>query len=351
MRVIVGTATKVGDIGLYFPPGGILGREFASKHNLLKSQGGYLPDNKPRIEALKLRGIQSYGLFVPDDSFTEGQLIGVPICEKYYSLKQRERVNGVTSKTKREAIGLPKHYDTAQLWNIVSLIKPAAHFEITEKLHGTSGRSGWIKKPRARTWLGRLRDLFSRDKYIYICGSRNVEFDPSTPAPGARGEIHEALREHIGRGEVWYYELIGCDNGTQIQPSLQDPETKEWHHYSYGLTDCVAFVYRITGADGKDLLPAAVRAKVEVIDDSRIIPLLPCFTGIVTEDTNVIEIASRFANQNSRYCKNLASEGVVVVFHDERQVLTVGKLKSFKFCQMEGIAYGGTDYVDPEEVS
>lgn len=355
MQVIVGLGSKVGDLGLYFPPGGLLSVEFATTHKLLKSCGGYLSDTKPRVEAMKLRQIQSYGLFIPVEGFyKEGDLVGEPICRKYLSERQRQQqVTG--RRPQRETIGLPKHYDTSQLWNVIGHIKPGTAFEVTEKLHGTSGRSGWMPKKRARAWWGRLRDWLSREKHIYVCGSRNVEFTPGYE-PGCRAEVHEALRPYVRRGEVWFYDIVGYDGTKKIQPDLADPDTKQKHDYSYGVPPgrWVAAVYRITGADGKDLVPHAVRDRVSVVEDPMVTTVLCLQNGWFTTPQNVMKSASKYANQPSLYAAGgheLAAEGVVLVFYDETTVHAVAKLKSFKFCQMEGIAYGGGDYLDPEEAA
>ena len=76
-NVIVGLDTKLGDIGIYFPIDGKLGKEYAEKNNLVRKKddlgneiGGYLDPEKRNIKAMKLRGERSEGLYMPLNSLS-----------------------------------------------------------------------------------------------------------------------------------------------------------------------------------------------------------------------------------------------------------------------------------------
>lgn len=355
MQVIVGLDMTVGQLGLFFPPGGLMGVEFAAKHNLLKSQKGYLSDSKPCIEALKLRGMTSYGLFVPTDEYDEGDLVGDPVCTKYLPPNQPQRaIHGPGKAPKNPTYGLPCHYDTPQIWNVVKQIPVGARVFVTEKIHGTSGRSGLIKRPRKKGIIGWIKSFF-QSEYVYVCGSRNVEF-PLDRIPGVRGEVHRQLAPYIKPGEVWYYEIYGYDGHAKIQQDLRDNESLTNVSYTYGKApgEYSVFVYRITDASGRELNPFEV-------DDCRLnVPtssffdkrwrVLRLFEHISASDT--MKRLSYLANAPS-FAPGTISEGVVAVFTDptKEHVIGAAKLKSFKFCEMEGIAYGGDKYVDAEEAA
>ena len=85
--VIVSLETQEGDLGVYFPVDGQLSQEFAEANDLLRRKdelgnevGGY--PIKRNINAIRLRGEKSDGLFLPLTSLskfvkieTEGQLL------------------------------------------------------------------------------------------------------------------------------------------------------------------------------------------------------------------------------------------------------------------------------------
>ena len=102
-----------GDVGIYFPTDGKLGKEFAEVNNLLRKKdengnniGGYLDPDKRNIKAIKLRGEKSDGLFLPLKSLERfcdisklnvgdriTTLNGTLICEKYIPRTNKRATN------------------------------------------------------------------------------------------------------------------------------------------------------------------------------------------------------------------------------------------------------------------
>jgi hypothetical protein len=359
MQVIVGLDAKVGQLGLYFPPGGILSTEFAVEHKLAKSAGGYLPDHKPRVEAMKLRGIPSYGLFVPvidaehvKGAWQDGELVGEPICKKYLPPNQGAHTMSTGKTAKKDAtFGLPRHYDTPQVWNVIKQIPIGARVYVTEKIHGTSGRSGLIKRPKAKGLFGWVKSLF-QSEYVYVCGSRNVEFQIGSEK-GARYVAHSKLQPLIQPGEVWYYELFGWDGQSKIQQDLTN-DKKVQVSYTYGLLPNThgTFVYRIQDKSGRDLTPVEVWSLTVNQHPLSYYSNEPTYFIHESASKTMVRLRDE-ANTESKMDKNTISEGIVAVFTDPngQEVIGVAKLKSQEFCEMEGIAYGGDKYIDAEEAA
>jgi hypothetical protein len=121
-NVIVSLDYTENQLGVYFPVDGKLSEDFANKHNLVRRKdengnnvGGYLDPEKRNIKALKLRGEQSDGLFMPLESLAdyvdiktlnEGDTIttlnGVLICEKYIPKTRPVRNGNSTGKSNKK---------------------------------------------------------------------------------------------------------------------------------------------------------------------------------------------------------------------------------------------------------
>jgi len=159
--VVVGLDTEPEQLGVYFPTDGQLGIEYATQNNLLRGKdangnniGGYLDPEKRNIRALRLRGEQSDGLFMPLESLaaftditklSEGETVsalnGVVICEKYIPCGnpgRRHTGGGTKLKTepKTQYLFFAEHSDTAQLQHNLTQFKPGERVIITLKMHG-----------------------------------------------------------------------------------------------------------------------------------------------------------------------------------------------------------------------
>ena len=160
-----------GMLGLYLPSDGQVSQEFGEQNNLLRKKddagnniGGYLDPDKRNINAIKLRGERSDGIFLPLsalaytgvdlDTLTIGTKItevnGHMICQKYIPRTNKSN-RGNTSKvnrTRKKHIPIAplftEHADTEQLAYNLDAFKPGDYVEITLKMHGTSQRTGYV---------------------------------------------------------------------------------------------------------------------------------------------------------------------------------------------------------------
>ena len=260
-NVIVSLDYKENQLGVYFPVDGKLSEEFCNKHNLVRKKdengnnvGGYLDPEKRNIKALKLRGEQSDGLFMPIESLSdfvdiatlnEGDTIttlnGVLICEKYIPRTNPRSIrNNTNSKTKHKmkTITYPyfdEHIDTAQLAYNMNAFRAGDLIEITLKMHGTSQRTAYtlIQKEKTYPWvIDKVRRLFKLkpkviENYDYISGTRRCtleNYDGGYYGGNAfRKQHHDKFVGKLHKGEEVFYEVVGfTDTGTPIMPIVSN---------------------------------------------------------------------------------------------------------------------------------
>ena len=234
-----------GEIGVYFPVDLQLSMEFCQKNGLLavyengkNISGGYMDPAKRNVKAIKLRGEQSDGLFLPlsclaytgvdMDSLNIGDTIttvnGHEICRKYIprGKHQATAAGGAGKRAKRKAKRsiapvFYEHIDTEQLAYNLHMFKPGDLIEITRKLHGTSARTSHTKvlKGFKRTLL----DIILRREgtpiydWGYVSGTRRTVLDTFDGGFYGSNEFrkpyHVFFEGKLLKGETVYYEIVG----------------------------------------------------------------------------------------------------------------------------------------------
>ena len=262
-KVIVSLDYTENQLGVYFPVDGKLNEEFANKHNLLRKKdengnniGGYLDPEKRNIKALKLRGEQSDGLFMPLESLAdyvdiktlnEGDTIttlkGVLICEKYIPRTNRKNNHPAQSKTnkKKKTITYPffeEHIDTAQLCYNLNAFKGGDLIEITLKMHGTSQRTAYTLMKREKVYpyliykIRQLLKLKAKESYEYISGTRRCtleNYDGGYYGNNSfREQHHNKFVGKLHKGEEVFYEVVGfTDEGKPIMPTASNKKLND----------------------------------------------------------------------------------------------------------------------------
>ena len=234
-----------GEIGVYFPVDLQLSMEFCQKNGLLavyengvNISGGYMDPAKRNVKAIKLRGEQSDGLFLPlkcleytgvdMDSLNIGDTIttvnGHEICRKYIprGKHQATAAGGAGKRAKRKAKRsiapvFYEHIDTEQLAYNLHMFKPGDLIEITRKLHGTSARTSHTKvfQGMKRTFWDKL---FRREgtpiyDWGYVSGTRRTVLDTFDGGFYGSNEFrkpyHDFFEGKLLKGETIYYEIVG----------------------------------------------------------------------------------------------------------------------------------------------
>ena len=433
--VIVGLDVKVGDIGIFFPTDLQLSVEYCEQNNLVRKKdengnniGGYLEPDKRNIRAMRLRGEKSEGLLMPLESlkytgetkFSVGDKIeivnGHEICRKYIPRGNSPAAAGRGGHRTRHhhapiAPLFAEHADTEQLVYNLEAFRPGDIVEITLKMHGTSGRTGYL--PRLKGYKRSLIDrIFKREgtpiyDWGYVSGTRRVvlnDFDDGGfyGSNEFRKQHADAFEGKLHKGETAYYEIVGfTTNGTPIMPQAKNNKISDKNFikmygdtttFSYGcapeprlaminaetgeITHAVPqsdmYVYRMTmtneDGDVVEYTPDFMRYRCEQMG-VKCVPVLwrgiiPSFTD--KEHTNEIRafngeefvwttpgewvknIAECYYDGSDPVGKTHVREGVVIRILN-RAYFTAYKHKNFSFKVLEGLAKDLAAEPDMEE--
>ena len=398
-HVIVANTVSAGEYGLFFCAGSQIAESFAQANNLLavydsegnKTSGGYL-DEKRKIRAQRFKGVRSEGLWMSfkslsylfespqalrayTDSLVEGDRVqsvrGTEICRRF-ALPSAKPEKLQPEKVQDSVMNFPPHYKTPQLAYCLQDLEHlvGARLIITEKLHGTSMRTGrvpvrvqgelplWKKIVNKCNLLCPWLPKFVLDSYTFdlVYGSRRTILDDSRL--GFYG-THAFRYESVGRpdlleNEVIYGEIVGWIN--EETPIMPDQDTKELKdvkalfgasmRYTYGQPQgtCKHYVYRITQMDAfgviHDLPHAEVKRRASQLgyETPTVIFEEENWTGDIQA---LLSKVQEIVEPNGYWCKSTYGdhimEGVVILFEKNGQVYPY-KHKGIAFKILEGIA-------------
>ena len=405
---IVSLDTHIGDIGIYFPVDGQLSERYCAVNDLVRRKdengkqcGGYLDPDKRNIKALKLRGEKSDGLFMPIISLADfckisdlkvGDTIdvvnGEEICHKYIPRVDNSwRAKGASSHKKVKTNIAPtfyEHVDTAQLAYSLPVFKSGDEVQLTLKMHGTSGRTGYLPLIHTKqTWIDKLFHRPGKEykEYGYITGTRRVVLDGTRKSGFYNSDdFREAMAAKfegkLRKGEVVYYEIVGFQgpNGAPIMSEVvnskvKDPEfTKQYGKittFSYGCTRendyedespcCEVYVYRMTmvneDGDVVEYSPDQIYERCEQMGVKHVMEfgrfIIPDILSMSVGEW-VLRLVEQYFDGPDPIGKTHVREGVVTRIIN-RTNFAVYKHKNFSFKVLEGIAKDEATAPDIEE--
>lgn len=418
----------MGEIGIYFPVDLQLSEEFCLENHLLRKKPdgtpdtGYMDPKKRNVTAVRLRGEKSDGLFLPLkcvvytginlDELNIGDTVttlnGHEICKKYIPIRKHHSTDNKVNKTRKKKVPIAplfvEHADTEQLAYNMGAFKNGDLVEITLKMHGTSGRTGYLPrlvdivptnvlavfceiKDRDRK-LNKLQkamiayfDKHSKPKYDWglVSGTRRTvldSFDGGFYGSNEFREKHEKVFEgKLHKDETVYYEIVGfTDDGTPIMPKASNKKlnNKEFIKqygeetvFSYGCdpdnkkSDLYVYRMTITNEDGDvvEYTPDFMRYRCEQMG-VKCVPLL--WKGFIPEEVNpgeyIKEIAEKYYDGPDPVGKTHVREGVVCRILN-RPGFAAYKHKNYDFKCLSGIAVaqaeasGETDNVSEDLLS
>lgn len=432
--VVVSLDYTENQLGVYFPSDGQLSMEFCVANDLLRRKdengnpaGGYM-DERRRVTAMKLRGEKSDGLFLPLTSlanFTtisdlkEGDTItilnGVEICKKYIpKLKNRGEWHGGSKGHKTKVNFAPtfaQHIETEQLAYHLNDFHAGDVVELSLKLHGTSGRTGYlplIRNKKRSLWQKIMhKPAHTYTEYGYVTGTRRVVLDEKHDGGfytdnQFRLEMAKKFEGKLHKGETVYYEIVGFVNEfTPIMASVKNSKIKDKEFskmygeetvFSYGCDpagdweeqyhsgapdvldfDCIfppkcdVYVYRMTMSNDEgdvvEMSPSQMRLRCDQMG-VKYVPVFEEFmipdmgvdvdndgtadTHIMTPGEYVLRKVEEYFDGPDPIGKTHIREGVVARIVN-RPAICLYKHKNWSFRVLEGIIKDEADAPDMEE--
>jgi len=178
------------------------------------------------------------------DTFNE--INGVEVCKKFElplrwaSLQQAKQAKESLVDKKI----FPEHMDTENYFRNKHLILPNEEVYITQKLHWTSGRLGYVKAKRELSWKEKIAKRFGvtveESKYDYVAWSRKVIKYGETwywfYASDVWNATLEKYKTKIPKDYIIYWEIIWWVGDSPIQ---------KWYTYHMPKGTNELCVYRI----------------------------------------------------------------------------------------------------------
>ncbi len=408
-QVVVGLDTQDDQLGVFFPCDGQLSDEFCKQNHLYPEYnslgervgGGFIDPKNRRVRAQNFRKVKSEGFWVPLSYFEytgydlkEGDMFTKlgkhEVCNKFINpatLRALKNAKGGSTKVNvKETPMFPMHLDTKQLRYYIDSLPKDSTIYITEKLHGTSGRTGYSPKPKLKpTLVQKFKEnilsffgIEEAPKYEILTGSRRVI---KTVVPGQSGyynsdsfryEISERLKPFLRKGESIYYEIVGYVGDSPIMPEVDNStvgkdfvkkfgkktawtygnvpgqyeiyvynwmiSTEDGHHYSY------PWDYIVKRCEECGLNTAPLLDRRKLVQDSSFGP-----EYLIDKEDLAARVDELTQDQFSTLHPHLA-EGVCLRVEKDGQMVNIYKNKARSFGILEGYLKQDEAYVDTEEV-
>jgi len=223
---------KVGDRAFYTPPNSVLSPELEAQ---LFPPESKLTLDKGRVKAIKIRGFVSLGMLIPEQdvrelrNYTE-RLYGEQDYQKLLGITKYEtpapETNTQTTNKKRAKKHENPHFDKCGGLNNFKWYPDMFDGEyvvVTEKIHGTNFRAGWVPRAKYTLWqkirgfLHRVTGTEDPNRWEFVFGSNNVQLQDKPDHKGFYDSnvYREAvdqynLRNVIPKGVVVYGEVYGA---------------------------------------------------------------------------------------------------------------------------------------------
>lgn len=243
---------KAGDAAVYIPIDSVLSLEtealiFKDSKVQLKNQ---------RVKTIRIRGLMSQGLLTDTARFPQLAKckVGDDVAEKLGITKfepkqdtELKNASGAKKGTKKQTNPNFRKYTDLEhcKWYGRMALVEGEEVVMTEKIHGTSARAGWVPAVADTLWKKVLKFFGRLPAYEFVYGSRNVQLQNGNPkgitsfyGDDVWAEMCKQynLVTKLGPGEVVYGEIYGAG----IQKG-----------YEYGLRDHRAFCAYDVQKDGQ----------------------------------------------------------------------------------------------------
>lgn len=293
---------KPGDLVVFVPPDSVLPDTLIEERKL-----DYLKKGN-RIRAVKLRGVVSQGLIlsVPTEvRWREGQDVANELGITKWEPPQQHVQGPQKTGRRRNNPHFYKYTDIENIRHYHSLFKEGEDVIITEKVHGSNWRAGYLKRGSRNLFERIVAWLFGQYEFVY--GSHNVQLTAFKKHSGfykgdPYGRIVEKydIKNKLPKDTVIYGEVYG--------KGIQD--------LTYGKEEIDLVVFDVM-QDGKYL---GYHAMIDFCK-ARSLPVVPLlYVGQYSED-----VLKKCTEGKSRICPTQIREGCVVRSFNEENDMRIGR--------------------------
>ncbi len=170
-EIITGKDNYVaGDVVVHIQPDAMVPQEWADKWDVTKYLSWKKNATSGRVRAARLRGVVSYGFLVPNESEAE---LGEELAEHYGITKYDPPQTLGAGQMRSEHPLFHRYTDIQNLRNFRDMLAYGEPLVVTEKIHGTNSRVGWVRTEAIADELldnGGLNDL--------VIGTHRTQRDP-----------------------------------------------------------------------------------------------------------------------------------------------------------------------------
>lgn len=370
--VLVGKQYNENDLGLFFPAGGQLSEAFAKDNDLIKRRdengqpaGGMFEENR-RVRAIRMKGIESEGFWFPlasDTKLVEGtevtHLGKMLICNRYETPAQvQARVNSSSASSQVAEPKWFKEHTSKKLKYDAHLIQPGANIYISEKLHGTSGRTYYGPTPKPTRWQKFLHRWLRRPlpNRLITASRRVVKLDWADQP--YRAVISKRFEGKLTTGLALYYEIVGYYGENQpIQKGAfekKSPQAKQYgesFHYSYGQNNGTYDIYLYAATQNGKQVDFYTLCEIALDLGAKLPPTLGKVAQYDGNLESLQEALKHYESGTSTLTEKHPREGVVLRIENPDGTIYFLKHHNFDFLLSEGKVRDSADFVDVEEVA
>lgn len=377
IQVVTGLTAKINDLAIYFKEKTQIAEWFLKERNLYRhkdknndkdSAPGFFEDNGV-VRSLRLRGIYSQGfIYFPTQdeiinwNLKENTLINevnnLELCWKFETFvfhEDKKQPNKVFVKRKKDKFHeeFVRYGNTSSIVDVINTIPVGSGILVTNKLHGTSGRTGKFAVNAKWSWRHPMKSFSNWwnnvKEFNILTGSRNQNLYNNEDIFGKdfRFAIHKqfiALKDLMYEKEIFFYEIVGWNGSTPIQQL-----DANMFHYGQQRGTFTFYVYAIS-QDNKRLTYDEVVTRCNSLK-LNVVPVLDAF--VFSSKTDLIDRLYEYDKLYSNadiLGKTHISEGVVLNISPPGLQSYKAKYKFTKFCELENInTYAGK--LDIESVS
>ena len=223
---------KIGDRAVYLPVDSVLSAELETE---LFPPDSKIKLHKSRIRSIKIRGTISQGMVIPAAEILPADLaveVGDDVADflgvtKYEPPEAEFQAGPSNPKKGGKSQTNPNFSKYTDIENVKNFPRAFAEGEMvymSEKMHGTSARYGYVPRFYGDTASGALRRLWDRfvgifrggdALYDYVFGSRNVQLQDGRKGPFYKENVYAKIGEQfrfediLEAGECVYGEIVG----------------------------------------------------------------------------------------------------------------------------------------------